>query len=71
MKISLNVLKITIVAGNGTDQIFLKTDNPEGVFPFKDKELTLKFEVAKGKGLSYLKDVFNIESDSVEYIKYS
>lgn len=65
----LKIFKITIVRiKNHTDKIYLNTNLPSGVYPFKGN-CYLTFEVAEGTGIEYCKKNFSeINYDNITVI---
>lgn len=67
-KIELNVFRVLVlIRGGHTDEVFIDTNLP-GSFPKEvDKaNLTLRFEVQKGKGIQYVRDNFGIEPEVLD-----
>ena len=50
--------KVTILRLSCTDLLVFSTDLPQGLWPFKDTGATLKMEVVRGDGPSYVKKHF-------------
>jgi hypothetical protein len=75
---NVEIISATILTnGSGTDKVVLKTNKPYPVYPFEksDMTLTLNFDVAKGKGVEYVSNNFQLDSNNItiinmkEYIK--
>ena len=63
----LEVEKITVLKGDGTDTCLVEFKNSiiEGVWPFENN-LKMKFEVAHNRGEKYIKDNFsNVEVEII------
>lgn len=53
----MNILKITILLTNGTDEIYLTSDLPCGIWPYTGNQ-KFKTEVIPNSGINYVKDNF-------------
>lgn len=55
----MEIKKVMVQTGlGGADQISIVTDLPESIYPFRDTGATLKFDVASGNGVEYVKKHF-------------
>lgn len=54
----MTVIKVTIVTGAGTDQIYMEVAMPDGFYPFDPKSTNVEMRVARGQGVNYLLEHF-------------
>lgn len=63
MKIEFEVLDITVLRTTGTDKIVVKFVGPPAYPTWLENEVPyFSIEVSKGHGVTYCKDVFNVEA---------
>lgn len=69
MKIEIDVNSVVIVSErNGSEYVYFNLKNPSPIWPFERENLTMKFQVAKGKGKDYVKEHFPDLIDIIEII---
>lgn len=64
MKSCIDVGKITVLSGFGTDKIIIETDLPNGIYPYTGNA-TVTLEVARGTGIDYVRKQFECEPNEV------
>jgi hypothetical protein len=67
MNIEITAIKI-LLDNLGVDEVHVYTDKPSPVYPFSEKDentLILRFNVARGNGIDYIINNFNIDHQCV------
>ena len=54
MKVEIEVIKVTIITGTGTDKIILHTTMPDGCFPYDPHESYIELQAARNQGHNYV-----------------
>lgn len=65
-KITLTIVKATVVRLGGPDHVTLLTDLPSPVWPYKRGHLSLHFDVASQNGPAYVMKHFGVRAGVVE-----
>jgi len=66
-KLLIGVRKISVLISHGTDTVFIHTTCPCPFPPSVSEDpMTMKFEVQKGKGIQYVRDVFDVEPEVID-----
>lgn len=61
MEVKLNIIKATVLSGQGTDKLILELDLPSTIPCFPTDPCTMKLDLTKGYGVEYCKEHFGIE----------
>lgn len=69
MEITVNINRIVVFQGIGSDTIFLYTSLPQGLWPFGNTGETMRLNVAAKTGPSYIETNFGITKDKIEIIQ--
>jgi hypothetical protein len=70
MKLTLDVHKITIVQTHGSDDVFLKVNIRDAVWPYKPNDLTFNFPAAHHCGPQFVREELfpDVETEKLEAI---
>ena len=60
------LIKAVIISEPGPDTVMLTYEAPSPIWPFEKSELIMKFDAAKGKGVDYVREHFDIEPEVIE-----
>ncbi len=68
MIVCVDVTKVTIVTGRGTDKVGLHTTEDSPIPGMFDEQLMMSFTAAAGDGFRYVTEVLRIDDEYVEII---
>jgi hypothetical protein len=71
MILTLDITKVTILVGQGADQIYLQTTEDAPFPAVSDQPLGISFEVVAGGGYRYVTEVLKIDEEYIETINLS
>ena len=67
MKIELDIIKITLITGIGSDKALFYVSLPDGCWPYEENKASFTMNIAKGNGKQYLKTHFpNIPVETIQ-----